>query len=68
MDYPYEKQNCKGRAYQIGPNGKKIYVDPGYTRTITNSRKEIKGVSHHPFQDAKRHVRADEVRVPRRPR
>ena len=67
MDYPYN-QNSRGKAHRTSPGGTKRVVDPGYIRTITDNRKNIQGVVHHPYGDKKRNVRAEEImRRKRRP-
>ena len=67
-DYPYSNQNAKGIARRTSPGGTTTVVDPEYTRTITDSHKNIQGVSYHPYNNRKKHVRAQEIYVPRKGR
>ena len=61
MDYPYHRQNAKGKVRDVSPGGTVSYVTPGYTRTITDRHKNIRGVSYHPHGDHSSFVRAEEV-------
>ncbi len=62
MPYPYSNQNASGRAYGVNPDGSRgAWIEPGYVRTITDSRKNIYGVVHHPYHSRTEHVRAEEI-------
>jgi hypothetical protein len=60
MDYPYHLQNARGHIL-----GAEEGV-AGFTRTVTNRSREIKGVIYHPYtgkpKRSNRFVRAFEVR------
>ena len=61
-DYPWDQQNAKGKARIPSPGGRHYTeVDPEYTRTITDSRKNIRGVSYHPHLRPADFLRADEI-------
>lgn len=60
-DYPYSTQNYKGRGRLTSPGGTVTDVDPEYTRTITDRRKNIQGVSYHPHGNKKGFKRAEEI-------
>ena len=61
MDYPYSEQNARGRVRRRSPGGTFTEFSPGYTRTITNANKDIQGLSYHPKDNPRRHVRAQEI-------
>jgi predicted ATPase len=58
MEYPYNRQNARGRITGGHPGAAK------FTRTITNRDKEIKAVVYHPYREEgpdNRFLRAEEV-------
>lgn len=64
-DYPYSGQNAKGDAYRTDRQGSRVFIDPGYTRTIADRNKNIEGVAYHPQWSRREHVRAKEIRAKR---
>lgn len=61
LDFPYATQNYKGTGRRISPGGSVTYVDQGYTRTITDSRKTVLGLSFHPLNSTSDFLRAQEI-------
>lgn len=45
MDYPYDRQNARGRIKGEGRGAAK------FTRTITNRARKIEGVVYHPYNE-----------------
>ena len=61
MDYPWGQQNYKGKVKRKNKDNSITEISPMYTRTITDSKKIIQGVSYHPHGDTRRLVRAEEI-------
>lgn len=62
MAYPYSSQNSRGRVPDLGEGA------AGFTRTITNRQREIRGVVYHPYittGQSNQFVKAEEIYTPR---
>lgn len=58
-DFPYAEQNNRGKIKDLTKD--QTRAKKGYTRTITDRNKNIKGVIYHPFGDENGFRRAQEV-------
>ena len=61
MDYPYSKQNAKGKAKDVSPGGTRTEISPRYPPTITDRQKNIHGVSYHPYGEELGSERSQEI-------
>ncbi|KAL3476731.1 hypothetical protein BJX99DRAFT_258065 [Aspergillus californicus] len=57
--WPYEKQNRDGKAPD--PTGERKFMDPLFTRTITDRNKNIKGVVYRPVESRRKVVRTEDI-------